>query len=150
MGKILRSPHLVAATAAVLFVLVFGAGNAFSQVVPAMMDVKPGSCVNPLNVKSRGVLPVAILGTDDFDVTSIDPASILLQDSVMPLRTAAEDDASAIDCNDQNGDGLLDLLLKFDSQETIAALGQINDGDVIILSLGGSLLDGSEFAGQDT
>ena len=32
------------------------------------IDIKPQSCPNPLNVNSKGVLPVAILGTDTFDV----------------------------------------------------------------------------------
>ncbi|UCF66491.1 MAG: hypothetical protein JSV80_11920 [Acidobacteriota bacterium] len=41
-------------------------------------DVKPGSCPNPVNVTSRGTLPVAILGTADLDVTTIDPDSIRL------------------------------------------------------------------------
>lgn len=45
-------------------------------VCPVPIDIKPQSCPNPINVKSRGVLPVAILGTAEFDVTTIDPASI--------------------------------------------------------------------------
>jgi hypothetical protein len=42
-------------------------------------DIKPGSCPNPLNLASRGVLPVAILGTEDFNVNDIDPTSIRLK-----------------------------------------------------------------------
>ena len=49
------------------------------------VDIKPTSCPNPLNPKSNGVVPVAILGTADFDVSQIDPASILLE-GVAPLR----------------------------------------------------------------
>ena len=40
------------------------------------VDIKPGSCPNPLNIKSKGVLPVAILGTEDFDVKDIKVNSI--------------------------------------------------------------------------
>ena len=39
------------------------------------LDIMPQSCPNPLNAKSKGVLPVAILGTrgtPDFDVSTID------------------------------------------------------------------------------
>jgi hypothetical protein len=43
------------------------------------IDIKPQSFPNPLNVKSKGVLPVAILGTEDFDVSEIDVSSILLE-----------------------------------------------------------------------
>lgn len=42
------------------------------------IDIKPGSCPNPVNIKSKGVFPVAILGTEDFDVDTIDIASIRL------------------------------------------------------------------------
>ena len=54
------------------------------------VDIKPGSCPNPLNVKSKGVLPVAILSTENFDVHSIDTASIRLV-GVAPIRSSFED-----------------------------------------------------------
>ena len=46
--------------------------------VPVGIDIKPGSCPNPLNVKSKGVLPVAILGSEDVNVLEIVPTSIEL------------------------------------------------------------------------
>jgi hypothetical protein len=46
--------------------------------LPVALDIKPGSCPNPINIKSKGVLPTAIVGTSCFDVTQIDPASVLL------------------------------------------------------------------------
>ena len=33
-----------------------------TQSMEITVDIKPGSCPNPLNLKSNGVLPVAILG----------------------------------------------------------------------------------------
>lgn len=45
----------------------------------AVIDIKPGSCPNPLNVKDKGALPVAVLRSKDFDVFNIDPASIRLE-----------------------------------------------------------------------
>ncbi|HUW20871.1 MAG TPA: PASTA domain-containing protein, partial [Sedimentisphaerales bacterium] len=36
--------------------------------IPVNFDIKPGSCPNPLNVGSRGVIPAAVLGAEDFDV----------------------------------------------------------------------------------
>jgi glucose/arabinose dehydrogenase len=49
-------------------------------VVPVQpaLDIKPGSCPNPLNRRSRGVLPVALLGTEDFDVTDVDVSTLTL------------------------------------------------------------------------
>jgi hypothetical protein len=45
---------------------------------PVPVDIKPMGCPNPLNVGSNGVLPFAILGTSDLDVTAIDPQTVTL------------------------------------------------------------------------
>jgi len=42
------------------------------------VDIKPGSCPNPFNNKSQGSVPFAIVGTADFDVTTIDSTTIEL------------------------------------------------------------------------
>lgn len=100
---------------------------------PVYVDIKPGSCPNPLNLKGKGVLPVAILGTEDFDVMTVDPATILLtregyeETGAPPLRWAWEDVATPFegelcDCHDLNGDGYMDLTLKFDIQELVLVL----------------------------
>lgn len=91
------------------------------------IDIKPGSCPNPLNLKSQGVLPMAILGSDDFDVTHIDPESIfIMRDGVAghvkPLRINYEDISAPLsdinnNCSDLSSDGLKDLSLKFSTPE---------------------------------
>jgi hypothetical protein len=40
------------------------------------IDIKPGSCPNSFNRNSRGVLPVAVVGTQELDATRIDPSSV--------------------------------------------------------------------------
>jgi hypothetical protein len=133
----------------------------FPKVIEAPVDIKPQSCPNPLNVKARGVLPVAILGTADFDVTKIDPDSIKLE-GVSPLRSALEDVATpyepflgkkeATDCTDEGADGYLDLTLKFDQQAIVEALGDVNDGEVRVLRLSGNLkpeFGGTPIIGED-
>jgi hypothetical protein len=123
------------------------------------VDIKPTSCPNPINVKSKGVLPVAILGTGDFDATQVDPASVDLE-GVAPLHWDWEDVSTpfgppfvgkedAYDCTEEGPDGYMDLTLKFDTQEVAAALGEVSDGDVLVLSLTGSLLGGEGFVGED-
>jgi hypothetical protein len=122
------------------------------------IDVKPQSCPNPLNTKSKGVIPVAILGNAGIDVTQIDPASLRLE-SVAAIRSWIEDVATpfaptnglddAYECNDFGPDGFDDLTLKFDTQELIAALGEVEDGEVRILTLSGVLQDGTSIEGQD-
>lgn len=127
--------------------------------VPVEVDVKPGSCPNPLNVKSKGVLPVALLGTDGFDVRDVDVASLRLAD-VAPIRSALEDVATALapleekeecylDCNDLGPDEFEDLTLKFDRQEIVASLWDVEDGECVVLELIGNLKDGTPIVGED-
>jgi hypothetical protein len=118
-----------------------------SDDIEAVIDIKPGSCKNPLNVKSKGVLPVAILGSSSFSVSDIDPSSIQLVD-VDALRSSVEDAATS-SCSAEGPDGYPDLTLKFDTQEIVAAIGDVNDGDVITLTLTGALYDGTELSGDD-
>jgi len=47
-------------------------------VVDGYLDIKPGSCPNSLNRKKKGVTPVALLGTDEFDVTMVDLSTVAL------------------------------------------------------------------------
>lgn len=128
------------------------------ETVDVPVDIKPGSCPNPVNVKSKGVLPVAILGTADLDVTTIVPDSIQLN-GVNPIRWALEDVATpyepfigkinAFDCNEDGADGYMDLTLKFDKQEIVNTFGEVNDRDIIILQLTGELDDGTLINGED-
>lgn len=118
-------------------------------------DIKPQSCPNPLNTKSKGVLPAAILGTDGLDVSEVDPTTLELE-GVAPLRWYLEDVSRPVDprvdvcdCTEDTADGFMDLTLKFDNQEIVAALGAVSDGDVLVLTLTGMLLDGTAIEGQD-
>jgi hypothetical protein len=128
---------------------------------PVAIDIKPQSCPNPLNTKERGVLPVAVLGTDDFDVTMIDPASLRLE-GVAPLRWSIEDVGTPFepflgkehvyDCSTLGPDGHMDLTVKFSAQEIVAALGEVDDGDVLVLHLSGNLMvdyGGTAVVGED-
>ena len=134
-------------------------------VVPIIpVDIKPGSCPNPINLNSKGALPVAFLGTDHIDAAIIDPATLELKREgeefgVAPLRWAYEDVATPFragetpcECHDFNGDGYLDLTLKFDIQEVISCLGDVHDGDKVRLVLAGKLKEeygGTPVRGQD-
>lgn len=114
------------------------------------IDIKPSSCPNPLNVKSKGVLPVAILGTEDFDVSEIDPATVSLE-GIAPLRWDLEDVATPVDdgCSIDGRDGFIDLTLKFDIQELIAKLAIVTDREEQILMLEGELFDDTSISGED-
>ena len=114
------------------------------------VDIKPGSCPNPVNTKSSGVLPVAILGSADVNVIDIDPTSIAFsigEVRVGSIRSSYEDVAAPVsdtnDCNciEAGPDGFLDLTLKFETQKIVEAIGDVNHGDVLTLPLTGILYD---------
>ncbi|NIP25494.1 MAG: CHRD domain-containing protein [Phycisphaerae bacterium] len=59
----------------------FGESGVVERIVaPAQpfLDIKPGSCPNPLNRRSQGVLPVALVGVEGFDIADIDVSSLTL------------------------------------------------------------------------
>jgi hypothetical protein len=119
------------------------------------LDIKPTSCPNPLNVKSQGVLPVAILGAGDFDASMVDAASVLLE-GVSPLRWNISDvstpvgpDAEWCECTEEGPDGFDDLTLKFRTQDIVAALGDVADGEVRELFVTGQMMDGVPFEFSD-
>ena len=70
------------------------------------IDIKPGSYPNSINLKSKGVIPVAVLTDNFFDAKNIVIDSVVFA-GVKPLRGKLED----ID-----NDGDLDLMLHFDTQ----------------------------------
>jgi sugar lactone lactonase YvrE len=120
------------------------------------LDLKPGSCPNPLNPGSRGVLPVAILGTTDFDVHDIDVSSVLLEGVLAPLRSSIDDVATGgagggqgCDCTTDGPDGLDDLTLKFRTEDVASVLGTLAPGEARELTMSGQLLDGTSFEGAD-
>jgi hypothetical protein len=135
------------------------------EVIPCGgLDVKPGSCPNPLNRNSRGVLPVAGIGTVDFDVTLIDVSSVLLWradgvgDQVAPNEgppgphstfedVATPFEGEACDCHELSGDEVVDLVLKFRTDAVVEALllDDQNHGDEIELVVTGTLIGGAEF-----
>lgn len=71
------------------------------------IDIKPCSYPNSINLKSKGVVPVAVLTTEDFDASTIDPETVEFA-GAQPLRWTVED---------VDYDGDLDLLFHFKTQE---------------------------------
>lgn len=76
------------------------------------VDIKPGNDSNTINPNSKGVIPVAILSSEDFDATDIDPLSV-----TFGLNEAMETHGKG-HIEDMNEDGFDDLLLHFRTQET--------------------------------
>jgi hypothetical protein len=132
-------------------------------VIDVYVDIKPGSWPNPINKRSRGVIPVAICGTEEFDVATIDPASGRLHiegidEGVPPLRWSYEDVATPYTGDpggghEMGGDGFMDLVLHFKTPEAVGTLGLcIYEDETIPLIVMGNLreeFDGTQFMGQD-
>ena len=104
---------------------------------------------------SQGVTPAALVGTVDFDVTTIDVATLALE-GVPPTRSSLEDVSRPVPdpqgdcpCTPEGPDGHLDLTLTFDTQELVAALGPVVNREERLLSLTGALLDGTPFQAGD-
>ena len=130
----------------------------YLSVFDVSVDIKSGGCPNPLNLRSRGILPVAVLGTEDFDVSQIDIATVRLA-GVAAVRSSLEDVSSPVvsdndcECGETAPDGFTDLTLKFNTEEIVEALidigGELEKGQVWELDLAGQLLDGTPIEGSD-
>jgi hypothetical protein len=78
---------------------------------------------------------------------------------VAAIRSSVEDVATpftlinglddAYHCHDLGPDSFSDLTLKFDTEELIQALGEVQDGEVRVLTLTGVLQHGTPIEGQD-
>jgi parallel beta-helix repeat protein len=103
-----------------------------------VLDIKPGAIPNNINVRSNGVIPVAILTTDAFDATTVDPLSVRFgpQGAMETHRRGHFEDV--------NGDNRLDLVLHFTTLKT-----GIKCGDASAL-LTGMTVDGLMIEGADS
>jgi hypothetical protein len=104
------------------------------------VDIKPGSNRNSFKLKSRGVLSVSILGSDDYDVAEIDVSSLLLQGEVAPLRSRLRKRAGRY----------MDLKLKFSSGAVQNALGNLEPGQMYDIWITGEFMDGTRILGSDS
>ena len=119
------------------------------------INFKPLDCPNPLNTNVRGLLPIALVGSGSFDVNNVDLSSLAFE-GISPVRTRMEDVASPnptgdleCDCRSDGPDGFMDLMMFFDNQSVVKALGDIGIGDNLRLKLTGSLKDGTPIEGLD-
>ncbi len=97
------------------------------------IDIKPGSDVNPINLGSGGLTPVAVYSTSGFDAATIDPSTVKFGPA--GVGTGAHHAHFA----DVNDDGVTDYLGQFDTDalgltatSTSACLTAITTGGVYI------------------
>jgi len=121
------------------------------------LDVRPGSCSNPLKREGTGVIPVVIVGSDRINVSAIDTSSLALE-GVPPKQAAPKDDDSDGACDQKIMDDITDLVVEFDLSEVADALRErlgreLLPGEVLEVTLTGQMATGSATAsisGKDT
>lgn len=107
-------------------------------IIGVNLDIKPGSFPNSVNLKSEGVIPVAILTTDSFDASTVDA------DTVLFGVTGTESSPIHSALSDVDNDGDLDMIFQFPVLDTGLVIGDTQ------AQLTGETLDGQLIEGSDS
>ena len=114
-----------------------------------------------MRLKCSGVLSAAILGTDELDISTIDPETVMITregvESGVPLiRYRYEDVATPFegelcDCHKLRKDGYMDLTLKFMVEDVVDGLMlyELEDRDTIPITIVGETYNGTPIRGED-
>ncbi len=104
-------------------------------VLTVAIDIKPGGFPNSINPRNKGVIPVAILTTPTFAAATVNPLTVGFgPNSASPVQSAMED---------VDGDGDLDMILHFRTQDTGIVCGNTS------ATLTGATGGGQAFQGSD-
>ena len=119
---------------------IYNAGSAgkCKALTTVQMVIHPGSFPNAstINPKSKGVIPVAILSTNTFDATTVNPASVKFGPA------EAVETHGRGHTEDVNRDGWRDLVVHFHTQDTGIVCGNTS------VSLTGTTFSGQTFKGS--
>ncbi len=100
------------------------------------IDIKPGSDPNGVNPRSKGVIPVAVLGSVDFDATQVDFSTVVFGPGpASPVHNGHVENV--------NGDGFDDMVFHFKVSDTGIACGDPN------ATLTGETFGGDSITGTD-
>lgn len=104
------------------------------------IDIKPGSETNCFNINGHGVIPVAILGNEGFDVSSVAQSTLKFGGLAVRVRGNRNPQCGV---EDSNADGFADLVCQFQDD---AGMWEAGEDEA---TLTGELLDGSAIRGTD-
>jgi hypothetical protein len=107
-----------------------------TETLPIEIDVRPESARTPVQSSSRGVIPVAALGSADFEVRDVDLPTL-----AFGPEGAAPAHRKSARFHDVNNDGFVDLVSHYRIKD--AGLGS-GDGEACLT---GYRFDGARFEG---
>jgi hypothetical protein len=112
--------------------------NLAPQLFAVQIDVRPDSDENPIQLGSRGVVPVVLYGEVDFAVEDVDVTTLAFGPDA-----AAVAHRNGPHYDDVDGDGLLDMILHHRIAETGLTVYDVE------VCLSGETVDGMPFEGCD-
>jgi len=125
------------------------------SIIIVEIDVKPGSFPSSVNLKSKGLTPIAIHTTDDFDAIDVVPMSVRLGDcdpTLEPVKYELYDcdefpnpdygDPEFPNAPEMIGDSDLDWIFYFETKALIC-LGNVTDVTLIGITVEGIHFEGT-------
>jgi hypothetical protein len=119
-----------------------------AALIEVMLKLSQGEGVRNINLESRGKIAVAVLSTEEFDATTIDPATVTLGDGADPEAPVASNphEKFMMSWPDLDEDGLADALFHFNTEDLVTAGLTLETTELVIH---GMTHEGVEFSGMD-
>ena len=111
--------------------------------IDVVVDIKPGSFPNSINLCSNGAVPIAFFGSDAFDVYEVDTETLRFAETTVKV-VGKKDPHSLCSYEDVNNDLFYDLVCHFLTADIAGTDGQSSTATV-----NGELLNGTPFEGTD-
>jgi hypothetical protein len=131
-------------------------GYGMKEVYPVTIDILPEACPNVLQSPNRRQLRVALLGTEEFDVTDVAPGLAKLQGVLAHKEIPAPQDvggadpsAGSCDCGPKTKDGISDRVYFFDARQVLDRLEEGGPDGTHHLVFIASLDAGTVVRGED-
>ena len=107
------------------------------------VDIKPGSDPNSINLCSNGAVPVAILGSDTFNVSNVNTDTLRFAEAAVKV-VGKKDPHTLCSYEDVSGDYIDDLVCHYVTTDIAGVNGESSTATV-----NGELLDGTPIQGTD-